>query len=761
MENVNIGSLDPRKQELLEARFYGRFQPLNQPTSLQGSMSAGVVGGVVGGIVGGVQVGLQLPMQAAGDNNSNLSAGSIDKEDQEIGLIHTPEKRTPSERKRKRKPTNSDSNPDGLLAAKTRPEANGKKINDYFNKTGQSPSRSQCVSQVGAKSPSPQGVQYSSNSNSMHGYPAMYLLSKAVQNGMQENLQSGQYLTADQQTEVELSTSNEIEEKNQKIEELNRQNEELRRQLTAQQKLIEKHKDNLQKCLNVNKTLLIEKSCLEKKTTRQKSMENRLRLGQFVTQRQGATFVENWVDGWAFNDVTKQQERIAQEREDIEKQRKLLLKRKPTSTQTKTSKDGFLKPGTLQEKMFTLSEFYERDDIMKLRQAALKKEDVDLQLELEKLERERNLHIRELKRIHNEDSSRFKDHPILNERYLLLNLIGKGGFSEVHKGFDLKEQRYVACKIHQLNREWKDDKKANYIKHALREYKIHKSLDHPRIVRLYDVFEIDNNSFCTVLEYCEGNDLDFYLKQNKCIPEKEARSIVCQTVSALKYLNEIKPPVIHYDLKPGNILLGHPAQNGSSSMTGTTSVSGEIKITDFGLSKIMDDETTNHDGMDLTSQGAGTYWYLPPECFMVGKNPPKISSKVDVWSVGVIFYQCLYGKKPFGHNLSQAAILEENTILNAKEVDFPSKPPVTPEAKMFIRKCLQYKKEMRPDVLLLAQDDYLKPAAMKSKGGQGQPEYQMTGLSQSSSVVNISQMSGSSGSNHAQSPSFTFGDKHT
>ena len=57
--------------------------------------------------------------------------------------------------------------------------------------------------------------------------------------------------------------------------------------------------------------------------------------------------------------------------------------------------------------------------------------------------------------------------------------------------------------------------------------------------------------FCTVLEYCEGNDLDFHLKQNKSISEKEARSIIVQTVSALKYLNEIKPPVIHYDLKPG------------------------------------------------------------------------------------------------------------------------------------------------------------------------------------------------------------------
>lgn len=85
----------------------------------------------------------------------------------------------------------------------------------------------------------------------------------------------------------------------------------------------------------------------------------------------------------------------------------------------------------------------------------------------------------------------------------------------------------------------------------MREKDIHKNLDHPRIVKLFDVFTIDVNTFCTVLEYCDGNDLDFYLKQNKLIPEKEARSIIMQIVSALKYLNEIKQPVIHYDLKPG------------------------------------------------------------------------------------------------------------------------------------------------------------------------------------------------------------------
>ena len=65
---------------------------------------------------------------------------------------------------------------------------------------------------------------------------------------------------------------------------------------------------------------------------------------------------------------------------------------------------------------------------------------------------------------------------------------------------------------------------------------------------------------------------------------------------------------------------------------GTGALSGEVKVTDFGLSKVMD---SSDDSMDLTSQGAGTYWYLPPECFVVGKEPPKISSKVLEYQLNV------------------------------------------------------------------------------------------------------------------------------
>lgn len=62
----------------------------------------------------------------------------------------------------------------------------------------------------------------------------------------------------------------------------------------------------------------------------------------------------------------------------------------------------------------------------------------------------------------------------------------------------------MAVKIHQLNSAWTEEKKQNYMKHATREYAIHREMSHPRVVRLFDVFEIDSSSFATVLEYCKG-----------------------------------------------------------------------------------------------------------------------------------------------------------------------------------------------------------------------------------------------------------------
>lgn len=234
-------------------------------------------------------------------------------------------------------------------------------------------------------------------------------------------------------TEFELSKT--------KVDDLTRSSEEQKGQITAHQKVIEQHKNHINKCIDVVKKLLKEKSNIEKKEARQKCMQNRLRLGQFVTQRVGATFQENWTDGYAFQELTRRQEEISAEREEIDRQKKLLTKKRPSNAETgrkrnnlTTAQGGsstsaaaaaaatatlhngsdatFLKPDPVSGG-YTMQEYYECDEILKLRQNALKKEDADLQLETEKLERERNLHIRELKRIHNEDQVSCSIHTLI------------------------------------------------------------------------------------------------------------------------------------------------------------------------------------------------------------------------------------------------------------------------------------------------------------------------------------------------------------
>ena len=111
---------------------------------------------------------------------------------------------------------------------------------------------------------------------------------------------------------------------------------------------------------------------------------------------------------------------------------------------------------------------------------------------------------REIKRQADEDSSNFAQRPVLSDRYLTLSLLGRGGFSEVWLSYDLLEFQHVAIKVHHCSERWSEAKKEQYVRHATREYNIHESLRHPHVVRLHRVFEIDNDTFATVLEHCGG-----------------------------------------------------------------------------------------------------------------------------------------------------------------------------------------------------------------------------------------------------------------
>ncbi|KAI7741894.1 hypothetical protein M8C21_008876 [Ambrosia artemisiifolia] len=433
------------------------------------------------------------------------------------------------------------------------------------------------------------------------------------------------------------------------------------------------------KRMKVISDLLISVSKAERQEARTKVRHDSLRLGNVGVIRAGTVISETWEDGQAIKDLNAQLRRLLELREAVERQRKSLKKRQPDKGD-----------GTEAELGVSEEDVIIQDEIYKSRLASIKREEETYVRERDRYELEKGRLIREMKRIRDEDGSRFNNYQILNHRYALLNLLGKGGFSEVYKAFDLVEYRYVACKLHGLNANWSEDKKQSYIRHAIREYNIHKTLVHHNIVRLWDIFEIDQNTFCTILEYCSGKDLDAVLKATPVLPEKEARIIIFQIFQGLIYLNKRNQKIIHYDLKPGNVLFDE---------------FGVAKVTDFGLSKIVEDDVGSQ-GMELTSQGAGTYWYLPPECFELSKIP-LISSKVDVWSAGILLYQMLFGRRPFGHDQTQERILREDTIIKARKVEFPTRPSVSNEAKEFIRRCLTYNQEDRPDVLTIAQDPYL------------------------------------------------------
>ena len=228
-----------------------------------------------------------------------------------------------------------------------------KKINDYFKHTPSSPARPQVTSTGGGGAagqnsapgtptpppPPPQGFPQSLYGHHHHAQAGALSPVASEYAAVPRYGGVGKAVKSVQTDELNLKElEDDAEKKDNRIEELTRMNEELTRQLQVKQKDCDEKGSTIAKCLSVVKELLIEKSTIEKKDMRAKCMQNRLRLGQFVTQRMGATFQENWTDGFAFQELAKRQEAINNEREEIDRKKKVLQKRKPSEPGTNNRK---------------------------------------------------------------------------------------------------------------------------------------------------------------------------------------------------------------------------------------------------------------------------------------------------------------------------------------------------------------------------------------------------------------------------------------
>lgn len=201
-------------------------------------------------------------------------------------------------------------------------------------------------------------------------------------------------------------------------------------------------------------------------------------------------------------------------------------------------------------------------------------------------------------------------------RYEILSLIGQGGMADVYKAKDTILNRIVAIKV--LRDKLSQDAMA--LVRFQREASAASRLSHPNVVDIYDVGEYEGMHYI-VMEFIRGRTLKELIAQRGALDVDEAIGIMKQLVSAINHAHENN--IIHRDIKPQNVLVKDD---------------GTIKITDFGIA-------VANGSVQLTFNNTvmGSAHYLAPETTQ-GKEP---NEQVDIYSLGIVFYELLTGKVPF------------------------------------------------------------------------------------------------------------------
>ncbi len=203
----------------------------------------------------------------------------------------------------------------------------------------------------------------------------------------------------------------------------------------------------------------------------------------------------------------------------------------------------------------------------------------------------------------------------------IIELIGAGGMGAVYKARQAGLDRFVALKI--LPPEFGQD-----VKFALRftrEARTLAKLSHPNIVSVFEFGSVED-TYYFLMEFVDGSTLRDVVRAGQLSPE-HALTIVPHLCDALQYAHD--KGVIHRDIKPENILIG---------------VDGIVKIADFGLSRILGDES-HQEMLTATHQVMGTPRYMAPEQF---EGSHSVDHRADIYSLGVVFYEMLTGELPIG-----------------------------------------------------------------------------------------------------------------
>jgi serine/threonine protein kinase len=256
---------------------------------------------------------------------------------------------------------------------------------------------------------------------------------------------------------------------------------------------------------------------------------------------------------------------------------------------------------------------------------------------------------------------RFLPGRLIAGRYRIIALLGKGGMGEVYRADDLTLGQAVALKF--LPDAATHD--GALLERFRNEVRIARRVSHPNVCRVYDVGEVDGQTFFT-MEYVDGEDLASLLRRIGRLPQDKAVEIARQLCAGLAAAHS--KGVLHRDLKPANIMLDGR---------------GQVVVTDFGLAGVADDIR----GAEVRS---GTPAYMAPEQ-LAGRE---VSTRSDIYALGLVLYEVFTGKRAFAEK--PAGDLGDRT---------PSRPSsvvkdLDPIIEKVILRCLETEPSSRPATAL-------------------------------------------------------------
>ncbi|CAB9508321.1 MAP kinase-activated protein kinase 2 (Fragment) [Seminavis robusta] len=254
------------------------------------------------------------------------------------------------------------------------------------------------------------------------------------------------------------------------------------------------------------------------------------------------------------------------------------------------------------------------------------------------------------------------DEPI-DAYYTLGELLGEGGFGVVYRGTHKKTKAQRAIK-----RMEKDPRDQELSEEIIREFEFLKELDHPNLIKVYDMFE-DKPNFHIVTDLYGGGDLIDYLEDAVHLVENQVQIFMNKLLSCIEYLHDSRL-MAHRDLKLENILLD------------TDQNLADLKLIDFGLARHFKPDETFYELCGSTA-------YVAPQVI-----EGEYTAKCDIWSCGVIAFSLLSGYTPF-EGYDDGETLQ---IILGGTFDFndPVWEPVSKDAKDFICNLLAYEEKDRP-----------------------------------------------------------------